>query len=52
MLAPSPSTAQDGANRTLTHVPGARDKIVFDPYHLMSYMNEAVDEVRKREHRE
>jgi len=36
----------------LRHVPGARDKIVFDPYHIMSYMNEAVDEVRKREHRE
>ena len=36
---------------TLRLVPGARDKIVFDPYHIMSYMNEAVDEVRKREHR-
>ena len=32
---------------TLRHVPGARDKIVFDPYHVMSYMNEAVDEVRE-----
>lgn len=28
---------------TLHQVPGARDKIVFDPYHIMSYMNEAVD---------
>src|SRR5207245_11629998 len=28
---------------TLKHVPGARDKIVFDLYHIMSYMNEAVD---------
>ena len=37
---------------TLRHVPGARDKIVFDLYHIMSYMNEAVDGVRKREHRE
>lgn len=37
---------------TLRLVPGACDKIVFDPYHIMSYMNEAVDEVRKREHRE
>ena len=37
---------------TLRHVPGARDKIVFDLYHIMSYMNEAVDRVRKREHRE
>jgi len=37
---------------TLRQVPGARNKIVFDPYHIMSYMNQAVDEVRKREHRE
>lgn len=37
---------------TLRLVPGARDKIVFDLYHVMSFMNEAVDEVRKREHRE
>ncbi len=32
---------------TLRHVPGARDKIVFDPCHIMSNMNEAVDEVRE-----
>ncbi len=37
---------------TLRQVPGARDKIVFDRYHIMSYMNEAVDDVRKKEHRE
>lgn len=37
---------------TLRHVPEARDKIVFDPYHIMSFMNKVVDEVRKREHRE
>ena len=37
---------------TLRLVPGARDKIVFDLYHVMSFMNEAVDDVRKREHRE
>ena len=37
---------------TLRLVPGARDKIVFDLYHVMSFMNEAVDEARKREHRE
>lgn len=36
---------------TLRLVPGARDKIVFDLYHVMRFMNEAVDEVRKREHR-
>ncbi len=36
----------------LRHVPGARHKIVFDHYQIMSYMNEAVDDVRTREHRE
>jgi transposase len=38
-------------NSTLAHVPGAADKIVHDPFHLVSYMNEAVNEVRKSEHR-
>ena len=37
---------------TLRNVPGARDKIVFDPYHIMRYMNKAVDDVRKKEHRD
>jgi transposase len=37
---------------TLEHVPGAADKIVFDLYHIMTYMNEAVDHVRKRENRD
>jgi len=32
--------------------PGARDKIVFDPYPIIRYMNKAVDDVRKCEHRE
>ena len=36
---------------TKAHVPQAEQKIVFDRYHLMKYMNEAVDEVRKEEHR-
>jgi transposase len=36
---------------TLAHVPGAADKIVHDPFHLVKYMNEAVNEVRKDEHR-
>lgn len=35
---------------TLSHVPGATDKIVHDPFHLVKYMNEAVNEVRKNEH--
>ena len=33
------------------HVPQAEDKIVFDRYHLMTHMGKAVDEVRKKEHR-
>jgi transposase len=36
---------------TLTHVPGAASKIVHDPFHLVKYLNEAVNEVRKSEHR-
>jgi transposase len=36
---------------TLAHVPGAAHKIVHDPFHLVKYMNEAVNEVRKSEHR-
>jgi len=36
---------------TLAHVPGATTKIVHDPFHLVKAMNEAVNEVRKREHR-
>jgi transposase len=36
---------------TVAHVPGAVAKIVHDPYHRVSYMNEAVNEVRKAEHR-
>jgi len=34
------------------HVPEAEEKIVFDRYHLMTHMVRAVDEVRKKEHRE
>ena len=36
---------------TLAHVPGAVGKIVHDPFHLVKYMNEAVNEVRIAEHR-
>ena len=36
---------------TLAHVPGAAGKIVHDPFHLVKHMNEAVNEVRMREHR-
>jgi transposase len=36
---------------TLAHVPGAATKIVHDPFHLVKAMNEAVNDVRKSEHR-
>ena len=36
---------------TVAHVPDGRSKIVFDRYHIMTHMNEAVDQVRKEEHR-
>ena len=36
---------------TKWYVPQAEEKIVFDRYHVMKYMLEAVDEVRKAEHR-
>ena len=37
-------------NSTLKRVPGAIDKIVHDGYHLATYMNKAVDTVRRAEH--
>lgn len=36
---------------TLAHVPRAADKIVFDRYHIMAHMGNAVDTVRKQEQR-
>ena len=36
---------------TLSHLPGAASKIVHDPFHLVKYMNEAVNDVRVLEHR-
>jgi transposase len=36
---------------TLAHVPQGRTKIVFDRFHIMQHMNDAVDEVRKEENR-
>ena len=32
-------------------IPQAEEKIVFDRYHIMTYMGKAVDDVRKQEHR-
>jgi len=36
---------------TVAHVPDGRSKIVFDRFHIMKHMNEAVDAVRKEENR-
>ena len=37
-------------NSTVMRVPHAIDKIVHDSYHLATYMNKAVDAVRRAEH--
>jgi transposase len=36
---------------TLDYVPLAADKIVYDRFHIMKHMNDAVDKVRLQEHR-
>jgi transposase len=35
---------------TVAHVPEGESKVVFDRFHVMQHMLDAVDEVRKREH--
>lgn len=37
---------------TQEYVPGADEKIVFDKFHISKNLNEAVDKVRRREHKE
>jgi transposase len=37
---------------TIAHVPDGRSKIVYDRFHIMKHMTEAVDSVRKWEHRQ
>ena len=37
---------------TREHVPKAEEKIVFDKFHVMRLLNEGVDKVRRREHKE
>jgi len=37
---------------TMENVPLAADKIVFDRFHIMKHMNDAVDQVRRQEHRQ
>jgi transposase len=36
---------------TLEHVPGAEGKICFDKFHVAKHLGEAVDQVRREEHR-
>lgn len=36
---------------TLEHIPEAKDKIAFDKFHVAKYLGEAVDKVRKAEHK-
>lgn len=36
---------------TQEYVPNAQDKIVFDKFHVVQHLNEAVDKVRRQEHK-
>lgn len=36
---------------TMEHLPGAARKIVFDKFHVAKHLNDAVDRVRRSEHR-
>lgn len=38
-------------NPTLQHIPGALDKIAFDKFHIAKLLGEAVDKVRRQEHK-
>ena len=38
-------------NATLESIPGAEDKIAFDKFHVARYLGEAVDKVRRQEHK-
>jgi len=40
------------ADAVRAQVPKADEKIVFDLFHIMTHMNEAVDRTRRQEHRE
>ena len=37
---------------TAVHVPEAEHRIAFDRFHVISHFGKAVDEVRRKEHRE
>ncbi len=38
-------------NATLESLPGAEEKIAFDKFHVARYLGEAVDKVRRQEHK-
>lgn len=38
-------------NATLESIPGAKEKIAFDKFHVAKYLGEAVDKVRRQEHK-
>jgi len=38
-------------NATLESLPGAQDKIAFDKFHVAKYLGDAVDKVRRQEHK-
>jgi len=38
-------------NATLESLPGAKDKIAFDKFHVAKYLGDAVDKVRRQEHK-
>ena len=38
-------------NATLESLPGAEEKIAFDKFHVAKYLGEAVDNVRRQEHK-
>lgn len=38
-------------NATLESVPGVQDKIAFDKFHVAKYLGDAVDKVRRAEHK-
>jgi transposase len=39
-------------NSTRRHLPQAENKIVFDKFHIAKHLSEAVDRVRRREHKQ
>lgn len=38
-------------NATLESIPGAKEKIAFDKFHVAKYLGDAVDKVRRQEHK-